>query len=40
MKNFEPIFFTTADELARAVAGAWLTQWEGRHVAVPIFSFA
>ena len=38
VKNFELISFATADELARA-ASAWLHNWEGRRVAVPIFSF-
>ena len=39
MKNIELIPFTTANELARAIASAWLRNWEGRRVAVPIFSF-
>jgi len=39
MHNFELISFANADELARAAASAWLHNWEGRRVAVPIFSF-
>ena len=31
MQNFELISFATADELARAVAGAWLDEIEAAH---------
>jgi len=39
MKINELFAFANAHELTRATARAWLRNWEGRRVAVPIFSF-